>query len=253
MATHDVFALMAERRSVKRFAPRPVEMDKVLQIIQAGALAPSAGNMQNWNFLIITDIDMIREMYNYTLNQESFLSAMVAIVVCGDVEQAHMLYGMRGKRLYTVQNCAAAIQNILLASQALDLGAIWIGAFDEDKVTTMLKIPSHINRPQAIILLGYADYEPEHKEVKPLEAVVFFNAWGNRVLRPHLVYYDWATEWRMQGQKIKAHLQDAAAKVKPKPAPPDGKPKPPRVDILALRNKISEKLDNLKKDEYRKQ
>src|SRR4051812_16841523 len=103
-----IFPLLADRRSVKAFLPKPVEMDKVLQVIQAGTLAPSSGNIQNWTFLVITDIEKIRDLYHHTLDQEPFLSAMSAIIVCGDIQEAYTLYGMRGKRLYTIQNCAAA-------------------------------------------------------------------------------------------------------------------------------------------------
>jgi nitroreductase len=256
---HDIFGLMAQRRSIKRFQAAPVEMDKMLQIIQAGALAPSAGNMQNWSFIIITDINSIRDMYTYTLNQEAFLSAMAAVVVCGDVEKAHMMYGMRGKRLYTIQNCAAAIENMLLAAQALNLGAVWVGAFDEDKISTTLDIPNNAHRPQAIILLGYPDYEPEGKEVKPLESLVYFNKWGNRVLKPHLIYYDWATEWKQQGQRMNSKLQHGMEKM-PKPDVQDVKENLKQgvrkvigpESSEALRQKIHDALNNLKKDEYKK-
>ncbi|HIH23483.1 TPA: hypothetical protein HA251_00460 [Candidatus Woesearchaeota archaeon] len=207
--SHDIFGVMAGRRSTKRFSPHPVELDKVLQIIQAGTLAPSSGNIQNWSFVVITDVGKIRALYHHTLDQDPFLSAMAAVIVCGDVEYAHSMYGMRGKRLYTVQNCAAAIQNMLLAAQAVGLGACWIGAFDEDKVSLMFNIPNHRHRPQAIILFGYAAEEPEPKGTKALESVVFFNEFGNCVLRPHLVFYDWATEWRNQAKNVKEHSVSA--------------------------------------------
>lgn len=207
--SHDIFGVMAGRRSTKRFSPHPVELDKVLQIIQAGTLAPSSGNIQNWSFIVITDVGKIRALYHHTLDQDPFLSAMAAVIVCGDVEYAHSMYGMRGKRLYTVQNCAAAIQNMLLAAQAIGLGACWIGAFDEDKVSLMFNIPNHRHRPQAIILFGYPAEEPEPKGAKALESVVFFNEFGNRVLRPHLVFYDWATEWRNQAKNVKEHSVSA--------------------------------------------
>jgi nitroreductase len=210
MELRDIFAVIADRRSTKQFTSQPVEVDKILQVIQAGTMAPSSGNIQNWSFVVVTDIDQIRNMYEYTLNQEPFLSAMAAVIVCGDVEYAHTMYGMRGKRLYTIQNCAAATENMLLAAHALGLGASWIGAFDEDKISLMFGIPQSQHRPQAIILLGYAvngDVEPKH--IKELPDVVFFNKYGSRALRPHLMTYDWAQEWRLQGQKIKSHLSHA--------------------------------------------
>lgn len=206
MGSEDIFALMASRRSCRRFTPRPVELDKVLQCVQAAALAPSSGNIQNWGFIVITDIDSIRELYHHTLDQEPFLSAMAAVLVVGDTNTAHRMYGMRGKRLYTIQNCAAATQNFLLGATALGLGSIWIGAFDEDKVSEMFGIPSDKQRPQAIILLGYPDYEPEEKQFRDLDHIVWFNKYGNRVKRPHLVYFDWATEWQNKATELRRHL-----------------------------------------------
>lgn len=279
--SHDIFGVMAGRRSTKRFSPHPVELDKVLQIIQAGTLAPSSGNIQNWSFVVITDVGKIRALYHHTLDQDPFLSAMAAVIVCGDVEYAHSMYGMRGKRLYTVQNCAAAIQNMLLAAQAVGLGACWIGAFDEDKVSLMFNIPNHRHRPQAIVLFGYPAEEPEPKGAKALESVVFFNEFGNRVLRPHLVFYDWATEWRNQAKNVKEHSvsawhrlalprrkdavgKDASGGVSGSSSPgaasdasaperdtrngPSGK----RSPLELARERIRSRIEGLKRDEYRR-
>jgi len=202
----DVFWAIAARRSVSHFLPRPVEMDKLLQLVQAGALAPSSGNIQNWSFIVVTDLERIRALYHHTLDQEPFLSAPAAIIVTGDEGHANAMYGMRGKRLYTVQNCAAATQNILLAATALGLGSVWIGAFDEDKVSSLFHLGGSA-RAQAIILIGYAASVPAPKDMKPLDSIVFFNDFGNKVQRPHLIFYDWATEWRLQAQKVRAHMQ----------------------------------------------
>jgi nitroreductase len=257
MPASDIFAVMAGRRSVKRFSPRPVEMDKVMQVIQAGGLAPSSGNIQNWSFLIITEEDKIRGMYEHTLNQEPFLTAPVAIIICGDVDYAHAMYGMRGKRLYTIQNCAAAVQNMLLAAYALDLGSIWIGAFDEDKVSAMFGIPAHRHRPQAIILLGYPDEEPQPKPVKPLPDLIHFNTFGNKVLRPHLIYFDWAEEWRLQAKKLGPRFTPLLGKKvekKERVTMEETAAKPARERIPSpeqMKRRLRDMIDSLKKDEYK--
>jgi nitroreductase len=249
MVEHDLFATIADRRSIKRFSSRPVETDKILQILQAGHLAPSAGNLQNWRFIVVTDVETIRSLYHHTLDQEPFLSAMCAIVVVGDVELAHKMYGMRGKRLYTVQNCAAAIQNILLTAHAFELGAVWIGAFDEDKVAAVFGIPVHEYRPQAIILIGYPDTEAEAKHSKPLQDVVYFNQFGNKVVRPHLIFYDWATEWRNLAKKIRTHAQHAQDYtrdiVKEKVVKEEN-------SLAKTKEHIRQAIDKLKREQYRK-
>lgn len=247
----DLFEAMATRRSTRRFLARPVEMDKVLQVVQAGHLAPSAGNLQNWSFIVVSDVERIRELYHHTLDQEAFLTAPMAIVVCGDVEHAHRLYGMRGKRLYTIQNCAAAMENMLLAAHALGLGAVWIGAFDEDKVSVTFGIPQHAHRPQAIILLGYADGPADPKDVRELQEVIFFNQFGNKVLRPHLILYDWATEWRNQAQKVRQHLAHAREQVAER-KPVEQVKQRSKDAFVETKEHLRQAINRLKKEEYRK-
>ncbi len=250
----DVFWAIANRRSVTRFLPRPLEMDKILQIVQAGALAPSSGNIQNWSFIVVTDLERIRGLYHHTLDQEPFLSATAAVIVVGDEAHADRLYGLRGKRLYTVQNCAAAMQNMLLAATALGVGSVWIGAFDEDRIGSLFGIPS-TSRPQSIILLGYPEIVPEPKERKPLDTLVYFNSFGNRVQRPHLVLYDWATEWRLQAQKAKAHLQHMAARARAKGPDRHVRLSEARESasqaMLRAKGRMRSVIEGLKKEEYR--
>jgi nitroreductase len=274
----DLFEIIARRRSCRRFSPRPVEFDKVLQCIQAGALAPSSGNIQNWGFITVTDVDIIRNLYHHTLEQEPFLSAMSAIIVVGDTDHAHTMYGMRGKRLYTIQNCAAATENILLVAEALGLGAIWIGAFDEDKVCEIFGIPNGKFRPQAIVLLGYSAYEPEPRNVRNLDSITYYNKFGNRVKRPHLMYFDWSTEWLKLKKKVRDHtawIRDEVGKKGGKGgAPPQGEDaqaaeqhagpqddsrfkdlkemhEKSKASVQQARSKIRDVISNLKKDEYR--
>jgi nitroreductase len=248
--SNDIFSAIASRRSARAFLPRPVEMDKVLQVIQAGHLAPSSGNIQNWSFIVVTDADRIRELYHHTLDQEAFLSAPMAIIVVGDVEYAHKMYGMRGKRLYTVQNCAAAMQNMLLAAHALGLGSLWIGAFDEDKVSIMFGVPQATQRVQAIILLGYSESVPDEREGKELPDVIYFNKFGNKVLRPHLIFYDWATEWKNQAKRIKQHLEHVRVRTKTTEVREDAVKKT-KDTFIETKERLRSAIDRLKKDQYK--
>jgi len=109
------------------------------------------------------------------------------------------MYGLRGKRLYTVQNCACAVQNMLLTAHDLGLGACWIGAFDEDKISMMFEIPA-IARPQAIITLGYPAENPESHR-KDIEHFVGFNKYGFKIKDVHLFMRDYSVEWEKQIKK----------------------------------------------------
>ena len=208
----DVFEAIYTRRSIRKFLAAPVEFDKVVEVTRAGSYAPCAGNLQNWRFIIETDPDAIKELYHHTLEQEAFLTATAAIIVVADMDISEKFYGLRGKRLYSVQNCAAAIQNMLLAAHALGLGAVWIGAFDENRVNEQYKIP-HTSRAQAIVLLGYPDEEPQPRHMKNLWFLVNFHKYGLKYQHPHLITHDLSVEWERKGQEWKCSAEGIRQKV----------------------------------------
>lgn len=216
-----------KRRTCKEFTNEPVEFDIIAQIIQAGSHAPSAGNLQNWKFIVITDNKILRQLYHHTMEQDVFNTAPIGVIVCADVEMSQRYYGLRGKRLYAVQDCAAAIQNMLLAAEAFELGSCWVGAFDEEKVASMFSIPNEI-RAQAIILFGHPASEPEEKKVKRIEDLIYFNKWKERVEKPHLMMRDYSKEWKIRAEKFK---EDASKQAK-------------KIDTQEIREKVS---DNTKK------
>ena len=134
--------------------------------------------------------------------QECIANAAILLIACSDDEDVEMHYGLRGKRLYTVQNVAASIQNILLAAHDLDLGAVWVGAFDEEKLSAMLGVPP-IGRIHALLAIGYPNEEPIRKYMKPLEMLTFFRSYGNRIDDIHIVLRDYSVEWQKQATKLK--------------------------------------------------
>ncbi len=164
----------------------PVEFDKVTAILEAATKAPSAGNMQDYRFIVITDKDLIGKIAEHCTEQFWIATAPLLIVVCTDIERTKAHYGLRGERLYATQNAAAATQNMLLTAHNLDLGTCWVGSFDEDYMSDILKIPKHA-RPQAIIPVGYPDEEPREKEETPIEDMVYSNAYGNKIENMHFV------------------------------------------------------------------
>lgn len=209
----DLFEAIYTRRSIRKFLAIPVEFDKLSEIVKAGCYAPCAGNLQNWKFIIETDPEVIKGLYHHTLEQEAFLSATAAIIVVAETEEGEKFYGMRGKRLYAIQNCAAAIQNMLLAAHALDLGAVWIGAFDENRVNDQYSIPSAA-RAQAIILVGYPDEKPAPRHMKHPWYLTNFGRYGLKYSHPHLINHDLAIEWAKKGREWKRTTDRITGKVK---------------------------------------
>ncbi len=176
----DVQECIKTRRSVRKYEDKPIEWDKIIQILDSGRFAPSAGNLQNLKFIVVRKEALIKKLSQAAPEQQWIEKAPVHIVVVAESEKGARFYGIRGERFYAIQNCAAAIQNMLLTANALGLGGCWVGAFDENKVKKALDITPVSAIPQAIITLGYADEKPDAPPRKGLETYVFLDKWLNR-------------------------------------------------------------------------
>jgi len=159
------------RRSIRTFKNQNVPDKMIDKLIDAARWAPSAGNIQPWEFVIITKPTVKKKLAQAALNQTHVEEAPVVIVVCADEKRAAMGYGNRGRTLYCIQDTAAATQNILLTAYSLGLGSCWIGAFNEDEAKEALNAPEGI-RPLAIIPVGYPNETPPQKSRKFINQIV---------------------------------------------------------------------------------
>ncbi len=155
----DVFEAMEKRHSVRSFeAGKDVPQEMVEELLRCGCQAPSAGNVQPWRFIVVRDTELKRELAAAALGQGFVADAPVVIVACADLSAHSMSYGLRGVELYSIQDTAAATENILLAAAAMGLGACWVGAFREEEVARALRLVKDL-RPLALIPVGYATHE----------------------------------------------------------------------------------------------
>lgn len=162
-----------ERRSIRRYTDKQVPWEMIEQLLRAGMAAPSAGNQQPWQFIVISDKEIMLEIPKVHPYAEMLKeSGANAIVVCGDL-------GMEKHKGYWVQDCSAATENILLAAQALGLGAVWLGVHPvEDRIEGLrriLAIPDQVI-PLCVIAFGF----PAEKKA-PVdrydEARIHVNGW----------------------------------------------------------------------------
>jgi nitroreductase len=144
------------RRSIRKYTDRAVPDELVFQLLKAAMAAPSAGNEQAWQFIVIRDralLDAIPKFHPYAAMLKY---ASVAVLVCGDLT----LEKYKG---YWVQDCSAATQNLLLAATAKGLGAVWTGVYPlEDRVAGMRKLlglPEHIV-PLSLVPIGFPAEQP---------------------------------------------------------------------------------------------
>jgi nitroreductase len=181
------------RRSCRKYKERQVEFDKIAYILEAASKAPSSGNLQAYRFIVLTEREDIRPLPEMCMNQYWIAEAPLVIIVCGDAERVEMTYGLRGERLYIIQDCAAAIQNILLAAHDLGLGACWIGSFEETILADRFRVPEGV-RVQALITIGYPAKPPEPKEEESIEALVYFKTFGNKTENMDVVMREFSKE-----------------------------------------------------------
>jgi len=209
----DTLEAIERRRSVRRYLDRPVEFEKITALLDAARKAPSAGNLQDWNFIIVSEKDLVKQAAQYCVEQYWIQTAPIMIIVCALPEKHEMYYGLRGKRLYNIQDCAAAIENMLLAATDMGLGTCWIGAFEEEKIRALFAIPQDV-RPQAIITVGYGDETPPERSLTGIENITFFNRYGMKIERLHIVLRDYSIEWKRQGNKLSRGIQHVGEELK---------------------------------------
>ena len=172
--TNDVLSAIAKRRSIRRYKDRQVDEETIARILRAGMAAPSANNRQPWEFVAITErktLDLIAERHPYA---KMLRHAPLCICVCGDLQRA----GRRSTEFW-IQDCSAATQNILLAAEALDLGAVWCGVHPNNDLVEMIRgvlsLPPHVT-PLNVIAIGYPDDDPPVKD-KWREDRVHWQTW----------------------------------------------------------------------------
>ena len=163
---------LLNRRSIRKYKNQKINKEDIDKILKAAMYAPSAMNLQAWQFIVIEDKDVLIETIKSIPYAEMLKQSAAAILVCGDslVEK---------NESWLLQNCSAAIQNILLSAQGLGIGSCWIaihGMNDVYKnIKAQFKLPENIV-PVSLISLGYPD-EVIKAEERFKQDKIHFNKW----------------------------------------------------------------------------
>lgn len=158
-----VLSVIHNRKSVRSFIPqKEVSKDDLTTLVKAGMAAPTAVNKQPWAFVVVTERTMLDSLTTGLPYAQMLKEAGAAIVVCGDLNKA-----LESFSEFWVQDCSAATENILLAAEAMDLGAVWTGvypAMDRAKfVQDVLGLPETII-PLNVIPIGHPSGETMPKD-----------------------------------------------------------------------------------------
>lgn len=147
----DVLDAIRTRRSIRKYKDRPVPEELVQKILAAAMSAPSARNAQPWQFVVIEDRRILREIARINPNASMAADVLLGILVCGDLE-------LEKSPGYWVVDCAAAAQNMLLAAHGLGLGAVWTGVYPRQERMDGLRRLCHVPEgvmPHSLVLIGY--------------------------------------------------------------------------------------------------
>ncbi len=141
------------RRSIRKFKNTPVSEKDIEDILKAAMAAPSAGNAQPWEFIIIDKRAILDQIPKIHPHAQMILQSPMAILVCADITREK--YPGRW-----MLDCSAATQNILLAVHEKGLGAVWVGIYPDEArikgITELLNLPNNI-KPVSLIPIGYPD------------------------------------------------------------------------------------------------
>jgi len=173
----DTFEAIEKRYSCRTYSDKKVSDTDLVNILDAGIKAPTGGNLQPWNFIIVDNDNIKEDIVKASLNQRWMMQAPLFIIICGDSTSPKRFYKTRGE-LYLIQDCAAATENMLLAATSLGLKTCWVGAFDTSAIKRILRIPNHVE-PYVIITLGYSKEDIPEKKRHNLNTFVYFNEYGN--------------------------------------------------------------------------
>lgn len=177
----DFFNLINKRESVRGYLEKQVEREKIIKIIEAARLAPSACNAQPWKFVVVDDKEITKEvaknLYEPMIGLNKFaLTAPVFIVVVGEKRNLTSKMGeLIKKKDYTSIDIGIASEHICLASTELGLGTCMMGWFKEKGIKKLLNINTNKEIHLVISLGYYEDREPRNKVRKPIDDILFFN------------------------------------------------------------------------------
>jgi nitroreductase len=187
----EFFDVLEHRRSVRRFEERPVLEEHLRRVLDAARYAPSAGNMQPWELVVVRERGVIRRIVDTTFmgfdpdstpKQEWLAAAPVIVVVCAEVKRSASRYGAMGDRV-AVLDTAAAIQNMLLAAVAVGLGSCWVSGFDPEALVGIVRLPESV-KPLALLPLGFPASIPSPPPRFALEEFVHWECFGGVADRP---------------------------------------------------------------------
>jgi len=157
--------MIFKRTSVRKYTTEPVSSEEIEMLLKAGMAAPSAMNIQPWEFVVVQDRENLNKIMKIHPYSAMLKEAPLAIIVCADIEKT--AYKGFAEKKYWIQDCSAATQNIMLQAAEMDLGSVWLGTYPKENfyktIAKIFNLPEKIV-PVTIIAIGHPDGEVQPKD-----------------------------------------------------------------------------------------
>lgn len=172
------------RRSIRKYLNKPIEDEKIIELLESARLAPSGSNTQPWHFIVVKSESMRKKLAEASHNQKWMMSAPVFIVCVADIncrikKSTHINLNKNSAEeevKQIIRDTSIAIEHIVLQATNLNLGTCWVAWFTQEDIRPILNIPSD-KYVISILTVGYADEEPKPRPRKKLEEIVHYENW----------------------------------------------------------------------------
>jgi nitroreductase len=164
------------RRSVRSYIQnKPIPEETIKDILEAAMACPTACNMKAYDFILLDNKDKLKQVSDCLPYGKFLASASLGIVVCGNIDKVNA-----GELSYLLQDCSAAIENILIAVSELELGACWLGVHPRkeriESIKNIFSLPDNII-PVSVISIGYPDKTLSKARTQYDENKIHRNIW----------------------------------------------------------------------------
>lgn len=175
---------IVSRRSIRKYLDKPVENEKIMELLESARLAPSGSNTQPWHFIVIKSPAMREKVATVSHNQQWMRSAPVYIAVVGDIrcrikDNPNLVLDENSPEpelKLVIRDTTIAAEHIILSAEALGLSTCWIAWFTQEEIRPVLKVPED-KYVLSIITVGYSAENPESRPRKSLEDIVHYENW----------------------------------------------------------------------------
>ncbi len=172
------------RRSIRKYIDKPVEEEKILQILESARLAPSGSNTQPWNFIVVKSEEGRQRIAKVSHDQKWMIQAPVHIVCVADIrsrieDEVEIVLDENSPEpevKQIIRDTSIAIEHMVLEADNLNLGTCWVAWFTQEEIRPILNIPSD-KYVICILTVGYGDETPKPRPRKKLEEIVRYEKW----------------------------------------------------------------------------